>query len=205
MCVQFTIKRTGAELINTYKAGIDQDFEWKPHVFPKYPAPVLIDKNSERKIVQMNFGFIPFFEKNEKPKMIFHNARSETLKEKASFKKAYLEKRCLIPLDHFFEYVPGAHGKKTLVKFYPTNGKILTALGIYNLWKSPRGELIPTFSMITRDPPPFILEIGHDRCPYFFEERFFDEWLNPQKTTYEALDALMAKGKADIDFEVEKA
>ena len=90
MCVQFMSSKSLTDLAKIYSAEAEEEFEWKTHLFPKYPAPVIIEQNGVRKIVSMNFGLIPSFEFNEKPKMVLHNARSETLKEKASFKKAYL-------------------------------------------------------------------------------------------------------------------
>ncbi len=105
MCVQFMSAKTLAQLADEYQAEVVKDFEWKPHVFPRYLAPVIIERKGVRQVVPMHFGLIPSFEMNAKPKMVFHNARSETIKEKPSFKKAYQESRCLIPLDSFFEYV----------------------------------------------------------------------------------------------------
>jgi putative SOS response-associated peptidase YedK len=105
MCVQFMSAKTLAQLADEYQAEVVKDFEWKPHVFPRYLAPVIIERKGVRQVVPMHFGLIPSFEMNAKPKMVFHNARSETIKEKPSFKKAYQESRCLIPLQSFFEYV----------------------------------------------------------------------------------------------------
>jgi hypothetical protein len=110
-----------------------KDFEWKPHVFPRYLAPVIIERKGVRQVVPMHYGLIPSFEMNAKPKMVFHNARSETIKEKPSFKKAYQESRCLIPLDSFFEYVweadPSTGKEKShLVQFFEKQvGKIAEA------------------------------------------------------------------------------
>jgi len=208
MCVQFMSSKSLSELAKEYSAEF-KDFEWKPHIFPRFRAPVIIERKGKLEVVPMNYGLIPYFEKEEKPKMVFHNARSETLKEKASFKKAYLENRCLIPLDSFFEFVDGTEmnpktkkPKKQLVRFSPQTKTPLTAAGIWSLWRNPvSGEVSANFSMITRDPPEFISKVGHDRCPLFLEPNKMLEWLSPELKTYEQLDSFLLKNKAEINWE----
>ena len=198
------------DLAKLYGAEVKKEFEWKPHIFPRYLAPVIIQRKGQLEVVPMHYGLIPSFERNEKPKMVFHNARSETLKEKASFKKAYLEQRCLIPLDSFYEFVDGkeinpktGNPKKQLIQFSPVHTPPLTAAGIWCLWKNPvSGEITANFSMITRDPPPFIEQNGHDRCPLFLKPEHWNEWLDPSLHSYEALDSYLANQRAEVNWEV---
>ena len=200
------------DLAKEYSAEVAKEFDWKPHVFPRYKTPVIIERDGKREVVPMNFGLIPSFEMNEKPKMVFHNARSETLKEKASFKKAYVERRCLIPVDSFFEFVDSDEInpktkklKKQLIEFAPKNKESLTAAGIWSLWKnSGSGEVTANFSMITRDPPEFILNNGHDRCPLFLENSKKFEWIDTKLNTYDQLDLFLAQNRAEIQWEVRR-
>lgn len=204
MCVQFINQQTLGVLSDRYQAKIPFFFDWKPHVFPRYPAPVIIMKDGAREIRQMQFGLIPYFEKNLKPKMVFHNARSETLKEKASFKKPYAETRCLIPLDSFLEYIWTSEKEKWVARFHQKDDSPLVAAGVWSHWKSPEGKYITTFSMITREPPPFVLETGHDRCPLFLKPDYFDAWLSRETKDYATLDRLLMEGRADPDLSVDQ-
>ena len=223
--------KTLAQLADEYQAEVVKDFEWKPHVFPRYLAPVIIERKGVRQVVPMHYGLIPSFEMNAKPKMVFHNARSETIKEKPSFKKAYQESRCLIPLDSFFEYVweadPSTGKEKShLVQFFEKQvGKIaeaesviaadaasikkapgvflrsLTAAGVWSLWRNPESGIVSAnFSMITREPPEFILKTGHDRCPYFIRPEQFAGWLDPQKKDPLELDQYLLESRAEIEW-----
>ena len=211
MCVQYMNSKSLKDLSQEYLAEQTVEFEWRPHTFPRYKAPVIIERKGKRELVPMNYGLIPFFEKYEKPKMVFHNARSETLKEKASFKKAYLEHRCLIPLDSFFEFVDGEEinpktkkPKKQLVQFSTRGHVQLTAAGIWSLWKQPAtGEVSANFSMITREPPSFILEAGHDRCPLFLKADKMFEWLSPELKSYDELDRFLIANRAEYDWKYE--
>lgn len=166
------------DLAKEFDAKVDESFKWKPHVFPRYQSPVILGTDGSKIIAPMVFGLIPFFEKELKPKKVFHNARFETIDEKVSFKKAFAETRCLIPVDSFFEYVDGPGGKKRLVQFKPKDDQTMLAAGIWSLWKSPDGQKIKCYSMVTAEPPPIIEEIGHDRCPLFLGKDDQAVWLD---------------------------
>ena len=229
MCVQFMSAKTLAQLADEYQAEVVKDFEWKPHVFPRYLAPVMIERKGVRQVVPMHFGLIPSFEMNAKPKMVFHNARSETIKEKPSFKKAYQESRCLIPLDSFFEYVwepdpTTGKDKSHIMQFFAKHSirekdesvsadaasikkapGVLLAAGVWSLWRNPESGIVSAnFSMITREPPEFILKAGHDRCPYFIRPDRIAGWLDPQKKDPLELDQYLLESRAEIEWDAKR-
>jgi putative SOS response-associated peptidase YedK len=188
MCVQFMSAKTLAQLADEYQAEVVKDFEWKSHVFPRYLAPVIIERKGVRQVVPMQFGLIPSFEMNAKPKMVFHNARSETIKEKPSFKKAYQESRCIIPLDSFFEYVwetdPATGKEKSrLMQFFEKQAErvagaesviaadaasikkapdtflpSLTAAGVWSLWRNPESGVVSANFSMITREPPEFIE-----------------------------------------------
>ncbi len=203
MCVQYLFTHPVDHLKGLYKAKLSKEIKFKPHVFPRYNAPVIVIKNDERIIAAMQFGLIPFFEKEAKPKSVFHNARVESVHEKVSFKKAFFHTRCLIPLDSFFEYIWINDKEKYLARFFPKSEETLTAAGIYSLWKSPDEKIIASFSMITKEPYPFIKKIGHDRSPLFLKEEHFDDWMNPETEDLKSLHKI-TNDYAEIDFDMEK-
>jgi len=50
-----------------------------------------------------HFGLIPSWEKDRS--CININARSETIYEKVSFKEAYRQRRCIIPVNDYYEWI----------------------------------------------------------------------------------------------------
>jgi putative SOS response-associated peptidase YedK len=205
MCVQFMIRKTARELSVLFGADLNEDFEFKSHVFPRYRAPVIGMHQGRRQIKPYSFGLIPPFEKNQKPKMVFHNARVETLHEKASFRGPFSKQRCLIPLEFFFEYLPSLEERPVLARIYPKDGAILAAAGLYSQWKSPAGEMTPTFTMITRPAPEFILDAGHDRCPYFLTPAAHDAWLSGVGSGPHDWYQVLEAGRLDPEFDMERA
>jgi len=203
MCAQFMIAASLKKIAEKYKAQIRDEDLWKPHVFPRYRAPVIINDGDSRVIRLMSFGLIPFFEKNDKPKKVFHNARSETLSEKISFKRAFTETRCLVPIESFFEYIWENDHDKWIAKIFPKNDGFMTAAGLWNQWKPPIGEPVNSFTIITKSPPPFIENIGHDRCPLWLGESDFDEWLVDEKKSPKDLNNILSHA-IDYDYDFEK-
>ena len=51
----------------------------------------------------LKWGLIPSWAKDDKIASKLINARSETVHEKPSFKKSFSQRRCLIPMDSFFD------------------------------------------------------------------------------------------------------
>jgi putative SOS response-associated peptidase YedK len=204
MCVQFMIRKSARELSVLFGAELSEDFDFKPHVFPRYRAPIVGMHQGQRLVKPYFFGLIPAFEKNLKPKMVFHNARVETLHEKASFRIPFSKQRCLIPLEFFFEYLPGLGGRPVLGRIYPKDGAVLAAAGLYSQWRSPEGEIVPTFTMITRPAPDFILEAGHDRCPYFLKDSAYDSWLSGAGSGPDEWYQVLESGRLDPAFEIER-
>lgn len=199
MCVQFLITSNLKALAREYGAVWDGEIEWKPHVFPRYIAPVVV--GGEKRLIQpMSFGLIPFFAKEEKPKMVFHNARVETVAEKPSFKRPFVEARCIVPVESFFEYVPGPNGKKQLINFAPEEGGMMSAAGIWSIWRAPSGTSLTTFSILTTEPPEFIARHGHDRCPLFLSADAIDGWLDPKVRDPQLLQTRLVSGAAQINW-----
>ncbi len=204
MCAQFMIRASLKDLSIRFRAELPKGFEFKPHVFPRYRAPVLRRASeSKREILPMQFGLIPFFERSEKPKKVFHNARSETVHEKPSFKGLLTTKRCLVPMDSFFEYIWIDEKKNWLARFYETSQTTLLAAGLWSEWKSPSGIKIQSFTILTKEPHPFILETGHDRMPVFLDEDGTEQWLDPKSSSQDSLLELL-KRDVTLDFKVEE-
>jgi putative SOS response-associated peptidase YedK len=66
------------------------------------------------------------------------------------------------------------------------------------------GEVLESFAIITTDPPKFIHEIGHDRCPLFLKENAFSGWINSKEKDSEKLKDFLTLNQKIIEFSVEK-
>lgn len=141
---------------------------------PSYNEPPgtdkpFVSKNSPTRIETAHWGYIPEEAddiKEWKSKSII-NARAETLKEKSLFKESWLQKRCLIPVNGFYEW-------KDNQPFYFTaeNQQVISLAGIFTEYKDGKYSL----AIITRPARQFIEEI-HDRQPVILSQEEEEKYL----------------------------
>jgi putative SOS response-associated peptidase YedK len=135
-----------------------------------------------------HFGLIPSWASSRRAMQV--NARSESVYEKSSFKEAYKQRRCLIPVNGYFEWERDAVTKTSKAHFVvsATHDYVVFA-GIYELWyDNDSKETILTCALITTEPNEKIVAI-HDRMPVILEQHNWALWLN-DKSTYSELNEL---------------
>jgi len=153
-----------------------------------HPKLLIYKQNSPNKPTWASWGLIPNHTKNEKDSHFIWNktlnARSESIFEKQSFKRAIKSQRCLVQIDGFFEH----HYRNN--KAYPfyiqhKNKTPLTLAGIYDNWLNPQtGDKIESFSIITTKAIGLLSEIHNNpklkepRIPLLLNEADEDNWLN---------------------------
>jgi len=133
------------------------------------------------------WGLVPYWVKSEVQFKKFWNvtlnARVETIFEKPSFKQSAKQQRCLIYVDGFYEH---HHFKGKTYPFYITNkaNNPLCFAGLWSEWLNPEtGELINTFSIVTRKGNSFMAKIHNNpklkapRMPLFLDDEMEEEWL----------------------------
>jgi len=82
---------------------------------PTDPAPVVYydTKDGARRLEVMRWGLIPYWAKDIKISFSTINARAEEVDTKPAFRDAFRQRRCLVPLDSFYEW------KKTATRKQP--------------------------------------------------------------------------------------
>ncbi len=74
------------------------------NVAPRQEMPVVYRMGKHQVAEDMNWGFVPFWNKDREKGERIINARSETVMDKQIFKRAFLTRRCLIPATGFYEW-----------------------------------------------------------------------------------------------------
>src|SRR5580704_19798733 len=84
------------------------------NVAPTDPLPVVrFDaKERQRSLDVMRWGLIPYWAKDIKIGYSTFNARAEEIDTKPAFREAFRQRRCLVPLDSFYEWKKTATGKQ---------------------------------------------------------------------------------------------
>ncbi len=155
------------------------------NVSPGVENPVIIT-HSPNQIVLMLWGLLPVWAKDRSIGYSLINARSESVAEKTSFKKAFSERRCLIPMNFFYE--PDKSVKPSIPWYFRFKSREpFGVAGVYSNWKDPKsGKDIQTYSLITV-PANDIVGKVHPRMPAILKKMDEDKWLNPDTTESEHL------------------
>jgi putative SOS response-associated peptidase YedK len=106
------------------------------------------------------------------------NARAERIATAPMFRQSYEKRRCLIPVDNFFEWkaIRGAKAKQP----YAVAMRDGSPYAVAGLWTSYREgeEVLRSFGIITCPANTLIAEIHH-RMPVIISPENYDRWLSP--------------------------
>ena len=185
MCGRYAANRdtgTLTEVFNIKKLP-EQILEPNYNISPTTNSYVVTqDINEERILNVMSWGLIPAWAKDNSMMAKMINARFETVEEKPSFRSAFVKRRCIIPMDGYYEWFrPEDPKEKKQPYFIKAKDKPLLAVaGIYETWKKPskENEILTTFSVITTDAK-LGLETIHDRMPVIVPDKNWTAWLDP--------------------------
>ena len=149
----------------------------------------------------LRWGLIPSWSKDMSVGAKLINARGETVAQKSSFQDAYQERRCLIPVDGFYEWRREGETKQPF-RIGFRDGKPFVFAGLWESWTAPEdadnaGETIETFTIVTTDANDKLAPIHH-RMPVIVDPVDFERWLigNPA----EAANVIRAFPDDDMAF-----
>jgi putative SOS response-associated peptidase YedK len=129
----------------------------------------------------LRWGLIPYWcqDRNGGRKPI--NAKCETVDRLPMFRDAYRRRRCILPVDGFYEWkaIRGQKAKQPYA-IAMKDGKPFGIGALWENWKDPAsGEWIRTFAVITTDANDLVAEI-HDRMPLILAPGDYNRWLSEE-------------------------
>jgi putative SOS response-associated peptidase YedK len=205
MCGRF-VSTSNPERIAAYfdaTAAVDSLGE-NFNVAPTQDIYAVVDRaDGQRTVEAFHWGLIPSWAKDRKIASRMINARSETLAEKPAFKGLLAKKRCLIPMDGFYEWKTGdsdgrlnAKGKplKQPMFIHRVDGQPLAVAGLWTAWKDPEDpeqRWLQSATVVTTSANDLMSEV-HDRMPVMIPADRWAEWLDPANHDLEALSTLFA-------------
>ncbi len=148
--------------------------EYQDHAFRPHSMIPTVSRNSPNKFVIRHWSLIPPWIKDIKDlKYPTFNARSETLREKPTFKNAWNKsQRCLIIATEFYEFKDNGKGKNKTPYKFTLGGEPFAMAGLYQEWNG-----IETATIITTEPNHDSKDI-HDRLPVVLAKEDEDLWLD---------------------------
>jgi putative SOS response-associated peptidase YedK len=161
-------------------------------VAPTDPLPVVRydAKDNQRSLDVMRWGLIPFWAKDEKIGFSTINARAEEVDTKPAFREPFRQRRCLVPVENFYEWQKTAKGNQPYAVGLKGGG-LMALAGLWDTWRSPGGERIRSFTIITT-PPNELCAALHNRMPAVLKPDTWPLWLGEQPAELGQIKALLA-------------
>ncbi len=190
MCGRFAQQRPSSELADIFDAeDLARDDGGRFNVAPTDEALVVVQRDEQRAVVAYRWGLQPAWMDPKRAARAF-NARAETLATSGLFRDAYRRRRCLVPVDGFYEWRRDGSHKVPMWIHDPAGGPLALA----GLWTGRRDEETGawhrTFTVITSSPNDFMAGI-HDRMPVIIAPGAWADWLDPAPRDPGELRALL--------------
>ena len=159
---------------------------------PTQNAVVAVQASGDVRLEEMRWGMIPPWARDKSIGAKLANARAETVDEKPSFRQPFRRRRCLLPVDGYYEWESRPSGKQP-VYYSMRDGDLFCLAGLWEMWTTPeqtdepelpglgqaQAETLCTFTVITTTPNRLAKRV-HDRMPVIVHPADYGNWLSPE-------------------------
>ncbi|WP_421994206.1 SOS response-associated peptidase [Roseococcus sp.] len=192
MCGRYTLQRKPADLTAYFAtlAPVD-DFPATWNLAPTQEGLAVRrhPQTGARHLDALRWGLVPHWARDSAGAARLINARSETILDKPSFREAFARRRCLVPMDGFYEWLTGAEGKQPFAAAL-RDGAPMAVAGLWENWKRPDGGWMRSYCVIT------IASAGrqalmHARMPVILPPEAWAAWLGEEAAGEAALLEMM--------------
>jgi putative SOS response-associated peptidase YedK len=179
MCGRFSQSRPTSDLARIFEAeDLAADAGGHFNVAPTATAAVIVQKEDRRAVAAYRWGLVPHWAQDPRIGVRQINARAETVATTPAFRDAFRKRRCLVPVDAFYEWQRDGKARQPFA-IRPTSGRPLALAGLWSGWRDPDTEqILRTFAIVTAGPNDVMRPI-HDRMPVVVPESAWDRWLDP--------------------------
>jgi putative SOS response-associated peptidase YedK len=138
-------------------------------------------KTGERSLDVIKWGLIPSSCSDPRGGRKPINAKAESVSRLPTFRDAYARRRCIVPVDGFFEWraIRGARAKQPYA-IAMKDGSPFGLAGLWENWHNPNtGEWERSFAIITVPSNTLVRQIHH-RMPAILDPATYDRWLGSE-------------------------
>ena len=189
MCGRITQRFSWQELHELLSlVGLPVNLQPRYNAAPGQRIAAVRREDDGLRLAMLRWGLIPAWAREPNIGYKLINARAETAHEKPSFRAAFRARRCLIPVDGFYEWAGKGKSKQPWLIGMKAGG-VFALAGLWERWTVPEGlsltgalaELAPgddleTCTILTTEANTTLAPVHH-RMPVILPPAAFDPWL----------------------------
>ena len=174
-----------------------------PNSVPRYngcPAQDFLACRREgtgRAVVKLRWGLAPPWSGGLRSGARRINARSETVHEKPSYRSAFQRRRCVVPVNGWFEW-RREDGRRQPYYVTSAAGAPISLAGLWERWEAGQ-EPVETFTILTTGASS-ALAVIHHRQPAIIEPSRLEDWLDPATPPTRLLAMASASSEGPFDL-----
>lgn len=190
MCGRFILLSSAKSLAEEFELCAVPEIQPRYNIAPSQEllaiTPQLDETSSKRRPQFMRWGLIPSWTKDASRFKSLINARSETIQSKPAFRSSFRKRRILIPSNGFYEWKNNQDGQRKAYLIHLEGLRLFAFAGIFDEWKSPKGEIVKTCAILTTSSNNSMKSI-HDRMPVIVKKSDYAIWLESGELKEKAL------------------
>jgi putative SOS response-associated peptidase YedK len=133
-------------------------------------------RDGSRELLPLFWGLVPYWVEDPKRGVKPINARSETVTRAPMFRQLIATRRCVIPVDGFYEWEVTPSGKQPHY-VRRADGEPMLLAGLWDRWQHGDAAAIESFTILTTDANEALARL-HDRMPVIIDKAELERWLD---------------------------
>ena len=176
MCGRYAQSTDPKKLAKEFKVAEVPAVEPRYNIAPTQEVLGVSESPDGREMTFYKWGLIPSWAKDTSMGARLINARAETVQEKPAFRAAFKQRRCIIPVDGFYEW-QRTEGKKQPFFFRMRDERPFSFAGLWERWEGEGGQAINSCTILTTEANE-VLRPVHDRMPVILHPDEYETWLD---------------------------
>jgi putative SOS response-associated peptidase YedK len=145
------------------------------NISPGTISAVIRMTEGAREIAAMKWGLRPHWWDPAKAKNQPFNAPADGIASKPFFRDAFRHRRCVVPATAYYEWDRGPKPPKPF-QLTVDGGAPFCFAGLWESWKSPEGEELQTYAIVTTAPNRLV-RTWSSSMPVILDREEIDNWL----------------------------
>lgn len=197
MCGRFRLTSSAEKIGDLFQIKVSRAIAPRYNICPTQPVEIvrISPASNQPELSPVLWGLIPPWSKDLSLAAKMINARAETAHEKPSFKNCLKRRRCLIPVDGFYEWQQNVKPKQPF-HIRMKDGQPFALAGIWEIWHGPNGEEIESCAILTTEANE-LMKPFHHRMPVILRADQFPLWLDPDIQELEQILPLLRQFPAE--------